>query len=422
MEYTKVAVRLRGQIGGFSGELSKGLPKVSKRLVSELVYGIQASQSVVLTKVGRVLEEKVSIKKTEERLSRQLGRRSLGSVVQHNLLKEGASRIHEDTLLIFDPSDLRKKYAKKMENLCTIRDGSEKELGPGYWLSHVVGAELQGESVVPLYGGLYSTESSDFMSENREWLSVIDSVSEAVSSRGIWVMDRGGDRREILRPLLDRKLRFLIRMVGSHRHLEVGSKRKTPLEIALTCPCPYVESIVREKDGKEKVYHLSFGYKKVRLPGREKLLYLLVVNGLGEEPLMLLTTEVLRRNRKVLWRMVRSYFRRWAIEETIRFIKQSYELEDVRVLGYRRLQNLMPLVTAAAYFAAVVLDTKAKLKIMAGYVFKAAKRLFGIPDFRYYAIADGLMSIFNRHPGRISPQPQTTSQETQLILFGTASP
>ena len=83
MEYSKVAARLREQIGRFSGELSKGLPKVSERLVSELVYGIQASQSVVLTKVGRVLEENTSIKKTEERLSRQLGRRSLGSIVQH---------------------------------------------------------------------------------------------------------------------------------------------------------------------------------------------------------------------------------------------------------------------------------------------------------------------------------------------------
>ncbi len=60
------------------------------------------------------------------------------------------------------------------------------------------------------------------------------------------------------------------------------------------------------------------------------------------------------------------------------------------MLGYRRLQNLLPLVTAAAYVAAVVLDAKAKLKVMAAYVFKAAKRFFGIPDFRYYAIADGL--------------------------------
>ncbi len=128
--------------------MSKRLPKVSKRLVLELVYGIQASQSVVLTKIARVLEGNISIKKTEERLSRQLGRRSLESKVQDNLLNEGSSRIHKDTLLIFDPSDLREKYAKKMENLCTIRNGSEKELGTGYWLCHVVGAESQGESMV----------------------------------------------------------------------------------------------------------------------------------------------------------------------------------------------------------------------------------------------------------------------------------
>jgi len=117
--------------------------------------------------------------------------------------------------------------------------------------------------------------------------------------------------------------------------------------------------------------------------------------------MMLLTTEPLSRNRKVLWRLVRAYIRRWAIEETIRYIKQSYELEDVRVLNYCSLQNIMPLVCAAAYFAAVLLDTASKLKVMAGYVLQAAKRVFGIPEFHYYCIADGLTSIFMRYPGRI---------------------
>jgi hypothetical protein len=93
--------------------------------------------------------------------------------------------------------------------------------------------------------------------------------------------------------------------------------------------------------------------------------------------------------------------RRWAIEETIRYIKQSYEVEDVRVLNYHSLQNIMPLVWAAAYFAAVLLDTTSKLKVMAGYVLRAAKRVFGIPEFHYYCIADGLTSIFMRYPGRI---------------------
>ena len=127
--------------------------------------------------------------------------------------------------------------------------------------------------------------------------------------------------------------------------------------------------------------------------------------------MMLLTTEPLRRSRKVLWRLVQAYMRRWAIEETLRYVKQSYEVEDVRVLNYRSLQNIMPLVCAAAYFAAVLLDPESKLKVIAGYVLKAAKRLFGIPYFHYYSIADGLTSIFMRHPGRIVRLlPQSTAQ------------
>jgi hypothetical protein len=178
---------------------------------------------------------------------------------------------------------------------------------------------------------------------------------------------------------------------------------------------PLQRTIVKIKDGKEKVYHLEFGYRKVKFPGREEPLGFLVVKGFGRNPMMLLTTEPLRRNRKVLWNLVESYIRRWTIEETIRFIKQSYNLEDVRVLGYQSLQNLLPLIMAASYFASVVLDTKSKLKVMAGYVLKAAKRLFGIPDFHYYASADGLTSIFQRHPGRTVLIEYKTSNQIPLF-------
>jgi hypothetical protein len=84
-------------------------------------------------------------------------------------------------------------------------------------------------------------------------------------------------------------------------------------------------------------------------------------------------------------------------------------------LQYQSLQNILPLVFAAAYFAAVLLDTASKLKVMAGHVLKAAKRVFGIPDFHYYSIADGLMSIFLRCPGRIMRHlPLRTTQQSLL--------
>lgn len=76
-------------------------------------------------------------------------------------------------------------------------------------------------------------------------------------------------------------------------------------------------------------------------------------------------------------------------------MKQSYELEEFRVLRDERLRNLMVLVTAAMFFAAVVLGRQAKLKVLVGHALAAAKRLFGIPDFCYVAqaflpVADGL--------------------------------
>jgi len=61
---------------------------------------------------------------------------------------------------------------------------------------------------------------------------------------------------------------------------------------------------------------------------------------------MILTTEPMRRNRKVLWWVLEAYLTRWRVEDTIRFIKQSYDFEDVRVLTYQRLKNMAALVLA----------------------------------------------------------------------------
>jgi len=415
MNTSTTASRLRAQIARFSGELSAGLGVVAGRFVNEMVYGIQASESVLLTEIGRVLEEAIPLRKTEWRLSRNLQREGLGDVVQANVLREAAGRITEESLLVIDPSDIAKKYAKKMEYLATVRDGSEGTLAQGYWTMHVIGTHVDSKQIVPLYQRLYSVEAPEFVSENAEILRAIDAVRAHVKRRGLWVMDRGGDRIKLFIPMLKRKERFLFRLVGT-RDLVVRGQKHLASKLAHSCRCPYAKTIVRLKSGKEIPYTLTFGYRKVRLPGRPEQLYMIVVHGLGDEPLMILTNEPLRRNFKLLWRMLRAYFRRWAIEDTIRYIKTCYELEDVRVLNYKGLQNLMPLVLAATFFAAVVLDTEAKLRVMAGYVEKAAKRLFGIPDFKYYALADGLRSLFMRHPGRPA-RLKRYPRDAQLDLF-----
>jgi hypothetical protein len=95
-----------------------------------------------------------------------------------------------------DPTDIRKLYARKMPYLATIRDGSKKELGPGYWACAAVACESGGRRIVPLHLRLWSCEAPEFTSENDEIAAVVAAVSGAAKKRGIYVIDRGGDRRK----------------------------------------------------------------------------------------------------------------------------------------------------------------------------------------------------------------------------------
>lgn len=143
------------------------------------------------------------------------------------------------------------------------------------------------------------------------------------------------------------------------------------------------------------------GLRPVRLPEHPDVpLWLVVVRGLGAPPMLLLTNLPMRRNRKVLWWAVSAYFSGWRIEEAVRFVKQSNDLEDIRVMTYDRLRNMAVLVNAVAFFTAVVLGTRIKLDILAIHLLKASKRQCGIPDFRLYALADGIREVCASSPRR----------------------
>ena len=101
-------------------------------------------------------------------------------------------------------------------------------------------------------------------------------------------------------------------------------------------------------------------------------------------------------------------------------MKQSYQVEDIRLLTYHRLQNMMAILTAVAYFALVYLGLRTKLRVLAlaRHVMGAARRLFGIPDFRFYALADGIREVlFGREKGLESFLNLNKTQNPQLMLF-----
>ena len=50
-------------------------------------------------------------------------------------------------------------------------------------------------------------------------------------------------------------------------------------------------------------------------------------------------------------------------------------------------------MTAAAYFAATFLVHKMKLRILTEKRLVISQRIFGIPPFRFYALADGIWRL-----------------------------
>jgi hypothetical protein len=76
----------------------------------------------------------------------------------------------------------------------------------------------------------------------------------------------------------------------------------------------------------------------------------------------------------------------------------------------------MALVLAVAYFATVYPGRKLKLKTLSTIVINISKRIFGVPDFRYYAITEGikrLLACDDKGLGRPDPP---WSPKTQLKL------
>jgi hypothetical protein len=301
-----------------------------------------------------------------------------------------------------------------MEYLATVRDGSTGELHLGYWLCDVTGAEINGSEIVPLYQRLFSAEAQDFTSENAEVLAAVDLIRAHTQGRGIRTIDRGGDRKKLLEPLLDRGERFVIRSTGQRTVIDRRKLQGSVAEVAGRCRLRHQARIIKIQDGQEKTYELRYGAEPIRLPGRSEQLWLVVVAGFGEESLMLLTDlPTVARDSQTLWWVVQIYLTRWKIEETFRFVKQSYNLEDIRVMKYQRLKNLVILVTAVAYFAATFLGQQMKLRILCEKLLIISQRFFGIPPFRFYALADGIRKILSQ---AVFGPPETPPTSLQLEL------
>jgi hypothetical protein len=148
----------------FSQRVTRGFKKPERKWIGEMLYGILKSKDVKLTHIGRALKENTKMKHTEKRLSRNVSRKDISEKFLDSYLLTGKKPVREETILSLDLSDISKKEAKKIENLCGVWNGSEGRNSNGYWLCTVVAKNLEEEEVIPLYNELYSSRAEEFKS------------------------------------------------------------------------------------------------------------------------------------------------------------------------------------------------------------------------------------------------------------------
>ncbi len=416
--------RFKMQSNKFSGTISKNLGKIKKRLVKEMIYGIQASKDVKLSNISRTLQEDIPLIKTEDRLSRNLSKEYLTHEINEQLMRLGQDKIDESMVIAIDTGDLMKPYAKAMENLCRIYDVSEHEAAIGYHLCQVTAANLEHNKIVPLYCEAYSSKAEDYPGSSEKIMEVIAKVKTHIGTKGTWAIDRQADDFDLIRCFTDEQLQFVTRLTTKrYLHYVGNTARQVKAErIHHHVKLNHKAHIHLVKDGKHKFLHLNFGAVTVALPEYPDQWYtLVIVEGFGKQPMLLLTNKALNITKgKELWKIVEIYLTRLKCDECFRHIKQSYNFEDFRVFSYNSIRNITVLVHAIAYFTSIYIGISLKLKVMVQKIFFLSKRFFGVPTFFNYAMADGIFELLKdsrSEPTNFRSRIGPNYDDFQLSLF-----
>lgn len=409
--YTTLNSNLKRGILKFTEKISKTFSRPVMKFICNMIYGILASKSCLLSEIGRNLNEKIALRKTVTRLSRNLNDFNDGEELFEEYLKSIKNRYDDKSVLIIDGSDITKPASTELEGLCEVRDGSTGEIGIGY---HTLGAAVLSDKKLPygVYSRIYSSREKDFISEDNEIIKCFEFLSKHFSKSNIRTMDRGYDCNRYYEYFIKRGEKFIIR-AKKNRNVIYMDKTVNILELANQFKGKY-KLEYKDKSGINRNVKISI--IPIRLCEFKKTeLNLVVVYGFGSIPMMLITN--LKSNYKRLCVAVcKVYLMRWRIEEFFKFKKQSFDFENLRVQSLKSIRNLDLLLTIAIGYISEISGKSENIKLRAEII-QVSKRLFGVPDFLYYAVADGIFEILKTVKSGIGTFFSLPDCSTQLSLF-----
>lgn len=192
INYNRLGYEIKRDLANFSSKVSKGLKRPQEKFLLQMLYGILEGNKLHLSEIGRSLKENISLKKTIDRLSRNLNSFKGREAVMDNYIAFVKQNIKEDyAVIIVDGSDIAKPAAEKMEALSDIRDGSTGEMARGYLTVEAAVLSKEGKMPLPVYERVFSAKEAGFISETHENLCCLGFLSENFSRKCVRALDRG---------------------------------------------------------------------------------------------------------------------------------------------------------------------------------------------------------------------------------------
>jgi len=382
--------RTKRETVNFAKELVVKEKGVEAKFVTQAIYGILRSGSVILKNIGTALNEPIKIENTIDRLSQNL-QRNLSTEIQKNYIKKMLDSLGKDPVILVDDSDVIKPHGKKFEALGKVRDGSslDNKIEKGYLMTEIAGLTANKKQPVSLFSHLHSSKEKHYKSTNEVLFQGLNQVINNLQSKAIFVFDRGYDMNALFNFMYEREQNFIIRLTERRKIFWKGKWFKATT-LRDSRKGKIKTNLIFRREGKEKKETVYISHLNVKITASKKPIYLVLVYGLGETPMMLATNKIIQGKKDVI-NIVRTYMSRWRIEEYFRFKKQHFSFENFRVRSLKSINNLNQLLTYAIGLLGLLAE-KMNSSTLPHLLIYNAKALRQDIQFYYYQLAEGILS------------------------------
>ena len=389
-DFTSNTYTLKRKILTFSNKISRQLSKPERKFTADITYGMLASRSCLLTDVVDQLHENSKKINIVDRLSRHLGKGTPAQAAS-SYLQTIKKWVPETPVIHIDDSDVVKPDGYKFESLGIVRDGSESTSAKNVYKKgyHVTEACVLTtiSHPVSIFSRIHSSAEKDYKSANAITFDAMEQGA-ALFGRAIFAMDRGYDDNKMFLKLDELEQDYVIRLTSKRKLLYHG--KWTPAAELRDRRKGKIKASVFYK-GKDHDAYLS--HVKVQITASRKDIYLVLVYGITEHPMMLATNKEIMSKEDVI-NVARTYFSRWKIEEYFRCKKQMFQFENFRVRKLRAINALNFYITLCMAFLALI-SMESESNALKAAIIKTADPVKEKVFFCYYRLAKGISGILS---------------------------